>query len=110
MEELAKKDVPSGLDWRIVDVDKLPTDRIFRDAWTDDFDTETVDVDISKSKQIKMKEIRLIRDEKLKELDIETLKGVDVQTQKQQLRDIPQNVVLPDDLNELADFMPNELL
>jgi hypothetical protein len=53
-----------------------------------------------------MDNIRSKRDEKLKELDIEQLKGVDVSAQKQVLRDIPQTFDLtgaatPDELKTL---------
>jgi hypothetical protein len=34
IEQIAKKDVPTGLDYKIVDVSEIPTDRTFRDAWT----------------------------------------------------------------------------
>jgi len=34
IEQIAKKDVPTGLNYKIVDVSEIPTDRIFRDAWT----------------------------------------------------------------------------
>ena len=36
IEEIAKKDVPTGLPYKIVEDDYLPTDRTFRDAWTVD--------------------------------------------------------------------------
>lgn len=103
------KDVPQGLDSRIIDVDQLPSDRTFRDAWTDDLPTETVDVDYAKACDIKMAEIRAKRDEKLAELDIETMKGVDVQSEKQVLRDLPEKVELPETVEELAKFIPEEL-
>jgi hypothetical protein len=31
--ELAMKDIPAGKPYKIVDVDDIPTDRTFRDAW-----------------------------------------------------------------------------
>ena len=34
MEELARKDVPSGLEYKIVEDSDIPTDRSFRNAWT----------------------------------------------------------------------------
>ena len=34
IEELAQKDVPSGLQYYIVDVSEIPEDRTFRNAWT----------------------------------------------------------------------------
>ena len=33
IEEIAVKDVPSGLAYKIVDFSEIPTDRTFRDAW-----------------------------------------------------------------------------
>jgi len=36
IEEIAKKDVPTGLKYKIIDDADLPTDESFRDAWTVD--------------------------------------------------------------------------
>jgi len=36
VQEIAKKDVPPGLAYKIVDVSEIPEDRTFRDAWTVD--------------------------------------------------------------------------
>ena len=33
MEELAQKDVPTGLKYKIVEDSVIPSDRAFRDAW-----------------------------------------------------------------------------
>lgn len=33
IEELAIKDVPAGLPYKIVDVSEIPSDRTFRNAW-----------------------------------------------------------------------------
>ena len=33
MEELAQKDVPTGLKYKIVEDSDIPTDQTFRDAW-----------------------------------------------------------------------------
>lgn len=33
LEQLGKKDVPTGVPFWIVDADTIPTDRTFRDAW-----------------------------------------------------------------------------
>ena len=33
IEEIAAKDVPAGVPYRIVDVSEIPTDRTFRNAW-----------------------------------------------------------------------------
>jgi len=36
VEEIAKKDVPTGYKYKIVEDTDVPTDRSFRDAWTVD--------------------------------------------------------------------------
>ena len=42
VEEIARKDVPTGLSYKIVDVSEIPSDRTFRNAWTID-DSELTD-------------------------------------------------------------------
>lgn len=37
VEEVARKDVPAGVAYKIVDVAGIPTDRTFRNAWEADF-------------------------------------------------------------------------
>lgn len=34
IDDIAKKDVPAGVAYQIVDVSDIPTDRTFRGAWT----------------------------------------------------------------------------
>ena len=36
VEQIARKDVPTGLKYKIVDVSEVPSDREFRNAWTID--------------------------------------------------------------------------
>lgn len=33
IEEIAAKDVPAGIEYKIIDVSELPSDRTFRNAW-----------------------------------------------------------------------------
>lgn len=33
IEQIAEKDVPEGLSYKIVDASEIPSDRTFRDAW-----------------------------------------------------------------------------
>ena len=33
IEEIAAKDVPAGKDFKIIDVEDVPSDRTFRNAW-----------------------------------------------------------------------------
>jgi len=37
LQEIARKDVPLGVVFRIIDASAIPTDRTYRDAWTADF-------------------------------------------------------------------------
>ena len=41
IDEIAKKDVPTGVKYKIVEDSEIPTDRTFRDAWTVDAATLT---------------------------------------------------------------------
>lgn len=36
IKEIAEKDVPEGVPYKIVDVSEIPTDRTFRNAWNID--------------------------------------------------------------------------
>ena len=36
VDQIAKKDVPTGKSYKIVDISEVPSDREFRDAWTID--------------------------------------------------------------------------
>ena len=40
LEETAKKDVPSGVKYKIIDASDLPAERDFRNAWEYDFTTD----------------------------------------------------------------------
>ena len=40
LEQIAKKDVPTGKKYKIVDRSFLPSDRDFRNAWEFDFSTD----------------------------------------------------------------------
>ena len=42
IEQIAQKDVPTGLKYKIVDVSEIPSDREFRNAWIID-DAELTD-------------------------------------------------------------------
>jgi hypothetical protein len=90
-EEIALRDCP--FPFNMVEADTIPQDRYFRSAWKWD---SGVKVDMPKAREIHMGHIRYVRDTALEKLDIEQLKGNDVQAQKQALRDLPQNI----DLNQ----------
>ena len=39
IEEIAKKDVPKGKPYKIIDASEIPTDRTFRDSWEYPYDS-----------------------------------------------------------------------
>lgn len=96
--------------YREIAASDIPADRSFREAWTDDFDTPTVDVHMERAKDIHMSRIRAARDKKLSKLDIEQLKGNDVSAQKKALRDLPDTIDLDVSTpEELKSIWPQEL-
>jgi len=91
--------------YRVTTLDKIPTDelRCFRNAWTDDFDTDTVDVCMIKAKDLHMTRVRKARDKKFIEmgfpykLDSNLEAAIipqDIRDKLKKLRDIPQKLDL----------------
>lgn len=84
----------------------VPPNRLFRNSWTDKYDTPTVDVDLDKAKAIHLERIRWMRNKKLessdKDLIVALSKGDDIseiQSKKQELRDIPK--IIEEDLSKI---------
>lgn len=117
IEEIAKRNVPEGLDYKIIDISDLPEDRYFRNAWEYE---GTISINMSKARDIHMNKIRVLRDSKLKELDVPNISAISrgdkatalaIEAKKQVLRDIPQTFDLsvyttPEDLKNA---IPEEL-
>ena len=40
IEQIAKKDVPAGVKYKIIDESELPADRTYRDFWQYDFEND----------------------------------------------------------------------
>ena len=99
--ELAKKDVPSGTAYEVVEDNTLPTNRDFRNSWIGNnigiaTATTTITEDISKARDIHKTNIRNARTPKLAALDVEfqqaqeTSAGITtIVAKKQALRDAP---------------------
>lgn len=114
-EHASKIDQEQGyLGHRLIEDESLiPSDRDFRNAWTDDLDTKTIDIDISKAHEIKKEQMRAERKPLLEALDIEVMKALENGTdtkalslQKQDLRDVTK-LELPTDIEALKAFMPH---
>ncbi len=67
--ELALKDVPDGVDYKIVPEDAIPSDRFFRNAWK--ANGAAVEVDLPKAKAIGHDIRRAKRAQEFAPLDIE---------------------------------------
>lgn len=112
---IINKDVPKDIEYKLVEIEDLPKDRYFRNAWTMD-----LEVDMDKARDMHMRSLRAIRDKKLKELDIPNMTAISrgdlkraaaIDQVKQVLRDLPKNIDLtlfktPD---ELKAYIPEEL-
>ena len=105
-DELVKKRVPEGLEYKIVADDKIPTDRYFRNAW--DIKSGKVVTDITKAKEIKKEILRQERKPLLELLDVEVMKNIkdsvkldEIETKKQKLRDITSDIDKIKNVDEL---------
>jgi hypothetical protein len=96
---------------KVVAANSLP-DREFRDAWTIDGT-----IDLEKAKKIWQKKIRVVRDAKLKELDIKWMQAMErgevkiaasIAADKQVLRDLPEReeLVNAKSISEIKAFWP----
>ena len=93
-EECAKRDLPDGTSYEIVDDSVIPTDRSFRNAWKQN--SKTIETDMSKAREIHKTNIREARVAKFAELDVEFQKALETSSdttaivaKKQALRDAP---------------------
>ena len=94
MEELAQKDVPTGLKYKIVEDSVIPTDRTFRNAWEIDTDFK-ISENLTKAKDITKDRLRAERKPLLEAEDVKFMQaqetGADTKNivaEKQRLRDI----------------------
>lgn len=92
----------------------IPSDRVFRNAWTDNLPGTQIDIDMPKAHLIKKDQMRALRKPKLEALDVEfmlaleagdSVKQQDIASKKQELRDVTK-LVLPETVDELKAFMP----
>lgn len=94
--ERSMKDIPEGVEYKIIEASELPSNRTFRNAWNYDLKE-----DIPKSKEIWKEKLRADRAPLLSALDVEyqradeesdTIKKADIINQKKVLRDITNGV------------------
>jgi hypothetical protein len=100
--ELLERDalaVEGYVSHRIIDDSKIPQDRVFRDAWTDEYNTTTIDIHASKAKEIALTKLRNARQKKFEALgfpirlspEIEAaILSEETKTQLKELRDVTE--------------------
>ena len=93
-EECAKRDLPDGTSYEVVDDSVVPTDRSFRNAWKQN--GKTIETDMAKAREIHKTNIRTARALKFAELDVEFQRALETSAdtstiiaKKQTLRDAP---------------------
>lgn len=109
-EEILAKSIPDGADFSVVQVDEIPSDRTFRDAWIKNIDK--IQVDMPKARVIHMDRIRRVRDRELKETDVLVTREMEaggvtagLKAKRQELRNIPQTFNL--DIHQTPESLKN---
>lgn len=102
IQHILDTSVPSdATNVRQVTDDDLPSDREFRDAWVDTQPGTQVDVCCDRAKDVSLARLRVKRNQKLAELDVQGIKLLDmgldeelaaVRQEKQKLRDITDSL------------------
>ena len=107
MEELAQKNVPTGLKYKIVEDSVIPTDRTFRNAWEVDTDFK-ISENLTKAKDITKDRLRVERKPLLEAEDVKFMQAQetsadtkDIVAEKQRLRDITKKADTCKNTNEL---------
>jgi hypothetical protein len=103
IEEVAKKDVPAGVPYRIVNDDEVPSDRTFRNALKYD-----LTVDMTKAQGITKDRLRAERAPLLTALDVQYQRAQEdgrdttiIISEKQRLRDVTKLADTATTLDEL---------
>lgn len=78
--------LPAGVVFQVVDETSIPSDRTFRDGWKEG--AGKVEHDMVKCREIHRGRMRIARAPKLAALDVEQLRGRNVEAEKQALRDV----------------------
>ena len=106
---------------KVVDKDKIPKDRYFRDAW-EQCDEKDIKEDLDKCRSIHLDILRIERNELLDELDKDVLRAIEsgdearmkaLKAHKQKLRDMPADCDMkgckcPDDIKAIRPSILDE--
>ena len=105
IEAVAQKDVPAGVSYRIVNDDEVPSDRTFRNAWSDN---NGIKVDMPKAKDITKARLRAERIPLFEAQDVAFQRALEagsstapIIAEKNRLRDLPSLVDAMSTLEQL---------
>lgn len=105
IEAVAQKDVPAGVPYRIVNDDEVPSDRTFRNAWSDN---NGIKVDMPKAKDITKARLRAERIPLFEAQDVAFQRALEagsstasIIAEKNRLRDLPSLVDAMSTLEQL---------
>jgi len=112
------KATPEGAIFKDIDISAIPDDRTFREAW--ELNGDVISVNMPKARVIHMDRIRMLRNKKLKDLDVDYIMAMEASDQakmdeiaslKSILRDIPQafDLSVAETPEELKNMMPDIL-
>ncbi len=115
LKQIIESDIPDELEYKIINIDDLPKDRTFRNAWTMD-----LTIDMESARDIWREKIRQARDKALADLDVPYMRALEendkremqtISNKKQTLRILPRVVDLSLYTNPqaLKAFWPHEL-
>lgn len=75
---VVERSIPeNALNVKFITDDNLPGTREFRNAWADVTEDNNVNIDVAKVKQLKLEELRRVRNEKLAETDVELTRALE---------------------------------
>ena len=121
VEEIAKKDVPDGKPYSIMDSSALPDNAEFRDAWVVNENTWTISYDMELAREVWKKKIRFARASKWTELDAAWFQAMEADDTnrvtaivaiKDALRDFPNQEAIneAETIEQLQEIWNTELL
>jgi hypothetical protein len=120
IDRIIAKDIPANaVNHQILseaDYIEFLEDKTFYKAWF--LQNGAIEINLVKAKEIKINDLRIIRDEKLKELDVQYMRADEsgdsalkatIADQKQELRDMPQvaEQIEFQSIDELKAYLPN---
>jgi hypothetical protein len=91
LEVVLEKDVPVGVNYKVIDSSELPSDRAFRNAW---IFNDGVEIDLTQAKEIHKNNIRTARKSLLEDLDVQFQRALETNSDTSGI--VEQKVALRD--------------